>query len=984
MPFYSRRSKVPSSPDSPSASSQTRSNSSTLSTRNETPPREQRNLEHRPSIMTGASERQPPLPPRGILRQPPSLSSASSSRPGDDVVPPSPTTRSNTPHRSEIMGTTKRASLSVLSAGDSRGEKRFSLPVAQLPAASDAHLAHVEDDRDDYMSAPLTPLLHPKVRSVRIADNESDRLARACGQLPASFTTTRPRSTSCTVPSSAQRDGGDELSNRGREKQRRASTGLARPRSRSLSRCPLDRSEKPPPPPYQPPEPFEALRELNVLLQRENQRLEDYIEVEDFLQEKEKEAEARQKRLERIARGEFEHRRDEDAKATVRPRVFGAPLLDALDRSSMPIVIGGQQHEIPTVVHACIEELYRTGIYQNDLFRALPDRARLVELVRTFDDMPLGSAASPTSVLRHASMADVCALLSSFVNSLPNALLDRTIHNALWTWCVRPAVARDDAKREQEMKAEMERYAKAPPKMWRKRSQSEPKTPPSASATPQSHKTPDELRREMIEKERPQVAIARLVLQLIPVENLSLLAYLCAFFTQIPLCPDNGLTFEDIARIFGNRLLGGPSKNAARVLMVWLLNRWSRISAGLFDIEDGVSTKAQKNRETSKPMYSARRPPTPAELDPPKDEDYVAPDEDALYGGYMRDFHLESPSQSRTGRPYSSSVSSQGSSSTYASTAQSELGDTYPFGGSLPYDSGMTLPRRTEHGDRPRASSIPQDRLLRVIEEHEDHQAGRPREFLIPRTPFTAHGSSDEQEFLQKNDFFRADPMRRTRTSDSVYSSEETDEGGYFGDLEPSILRRKTSSSIPRPEFQGDMDASAGYADRRASTPGLPLIKDELSSALERISELERELRVRSQDTEHDAFEPLHPNTDTDGFPAGPPVTSELARTWQGDTGSPNIEQDVVSVKRELNAALSERDDAPVSRTGADAPIGSGRNIVATLRQHHFRQAQPAWISYPILEMSRIRRRAWGTPASAVSNTFCRPYHICSASLAAY
>ncbi|EED82978.1 predicted protein [Postia placenta Mad-698-R] len=733
--------------------------------------------------MAGASEGQPPLPPRGILRQPPSLSSASSSRPGDAVVPPSPTTRSNTPRHSETMGTTKRASLPMLSAGNSRFDKRFSLPATQLSAVGDTHSAHLEDDRDDHMSAPLTPLLHPK--------------------------------------------------------------------------------------------------------------------------EKEKEAEVRQQRLERIARGEVEHRRDEDAKAKVRPRVFGAPLLDALDRSSTPIVIGGQQHEIPTVVHACIEELYRTGIYQNDLFRALPDRARLVELVRTFDDMPLGSAASPASVLRNASMADVCALLSSFVNSLPNALLDRTIHNALWTWCVRPAVARDDAKREQEMKAEMERYAKAPPKMWRKRSQSEPKTPPSASATPQPHKTPDELRREMIEKERPQVAIARLVLQLIPVENLSLLAYLCAFFTQIPLCPDNGLTFEDIARIFGNRLLGGPSKNAARVLMVWLLNRWSRISAGLFDIEDGVSTKAQKNRETSKPMYSARRPPTPAELDPPKDEDCVAPDEDALYGGYMRDFHLESPSQSRMGRPYSSSVSSQGSSSTYASTAQSELADAYPFGGCLPSDSGMAFPRRTEHGDRPRASSIPQDRLLRVIEEHEDHQGGRPRGFLIPRTPFT-----DEQEFLQKNDFFRADPMHRTKTSDSVYSSEETDEGGYFGDLETSILCRKPSLSMSRPEFQNDVDPSAGYAKPRALTPSLPLVKDDLTSALERISELERELRVRSQDIEDYALEPPHSNADTDSSPVGPPVTSERPRTSQGDAGTPDIEQDVVSVKRELNVALSERDDA--------------------------------------------------------------------------
>ena len=61
-----------------------------------------------------------------------------------------------------------------------------------------------------------------------------------------------------------------------------------------------------------------------------------------------------------------------------------------------------------------------------------------------------------------------------------------------------------------------------------------------------------------------------------------LIVYLCAFFTQVPLCLENGITFEDIGRIFGPPVFGGPVP-AARCMMVWFLKRWNRVSDGLLD-----------------------------------------------------------------------------------------------------------------------------------------------------------------------------------------------------------------------------------------------------------------------------------------------------------------------------------------------------------------------------------------------------------------
>jgi len=84
--------------------------------------------------------------------------------------------------------------------------------------------------------------------------------------------------------------------------------------------------------------------------------------------------------------------------------------------------------------------------------------------------------------------------------------------------------------------------------------------------------------------ETGQVTVARDLLRLLPTHSFSLIVYLCAFFTQVPLCPENGITFEDIGRIFGPPVFGGPVP-AARRMMVWFLKRWNRVSDGLLDAD---------------------------------------------------------------------------------------------------------------------------------------------------------------------------------------------------------------------------------------------------------------------------------------------------------------------------------------------------------------------------------------------------------------
>lgn len=272
------------------------------------------------------------------------------------------------------------------------------------------------------------------------------------------------------------------------------------------------------------------------------------------------------------------------------PDVVGAALEDVVLYASTSIPIGDYQHDLPVVVVACVEELTRTGekhpvsflrtnmltglsgIYQSGLFRALPNRDRHLQLIDIFDKSEdLGIHFS----MRGQAMPDICALLSTFISSLPNPLVEPNIYSALWQWCVKPSVKREDARRQEEEEEEEDRRARGSP-------------PRTASTHPRER---DDIRLSADrELEGDQLCIAQILLRLLPISSLSLLIYLCGFFTQLPLCPDNGIQFEDVARIFGPRLLGGTSKVVSQKMMAWLLLRWQQVSEAMFSDNCGMSS----------------------------------------------------------------------------------------------------------------------------------------------------------------------------------------------------------------------------------------------------------------------------------------------------------------------------------------------------------------------------------------------------------
>lgn len=212
--------------------------------------------------------------------------------------------------------------------------------------------------------------------------------------------------------------------------------------------------------------------------------------------------------------------------------------------------IRGYRHELPTIVSTCIEELYRTGIYRPGLFRDLPNRLRLVSLIEVFNAPP---SYGQSITVRTESTADICALLTTYLNSLPQPLVPPSLFTCFWQWCVLPSVHREGTR---------DRYTASQWIMaWASRDEDE-------------------------EFSKVEIAVAQILLHLLPANQLSLFVYLCAFFTQVPLCPENGITFDDIGGLFGEALVGGEDTNQGKELLVWFLRRWRTISEGLLDGEE--------------------------------------------------------------------------------------------------------------------------------------------------------------------------------------------------------------------------------------------------------------------------------------------------------------------------------------------------------------------------------------------------------------
>jgi hypothetical protein len=207
--------------------------------------------------------------------------------------------------------------------------------------------------------------------------------------------------------------------------------------------------------------------------------------------------------------------------------------------------------------------------------------------------------------LRAESTADVCALLLTYLKELPEPVLTPYLFNAFWNWSVRPSVKREDERMRKEQDEEED---------LRTRFFQTGQRPPRPSRRVLYEKA--RLRAAQDETaETGQVTIARDLLRLLPTHSFSLIVYLCAFFTQVPLCPENGITFEDIGRIFGPPVFGGPVP-AARRMMVWFLKRWNRVSDGLLDADpnsngsedaDGATTGSSPSLLLKRDMRNLER-----------------------------------------------------------------------------------------------------------------------------------------------------------------------------------------------------------------------------------------------------------------------------------------------------------------------------------------------------------------------------------------
>jgi hypothetical protein len=197
--------------------------------------------------------------------------------------------------------------------------------------------------------------------------------------------------------------------------------------------------------------------------------------------------------------------------------------------------------------------------------------------------------------LRAESTADICALLLTYLKELPEPVLTPYLFNAFWNWSVRPSVKREDERMRKEQDEEED---------FRTRFFQTGQRPQRPSGRVLYEKA--RLRAAQDETaETGQVTVARDLLRLLPTHSFSLIVYLCAFFTQVPLCPENGITFEDIGRIFGPPVFGGPVP-AARRMMVWFLKRWNRVSDGLLDA-DTNSNDADGATTGSSPQLLLRR-----------------------------------------------------------------------------------------------------------------------------------------------------------------------------------------------------------------------------------------------------------------------------------------------------------------------------------------------------------------------------------------
>jgi hypothetical protein len=215
----------------------------------------------------------------------------------------------------------------------------------------------------------------------------------------------------------------------------------------------------------------------------------------------------------------------------------------------------------------------------------LPNRRRCDELVDYFN---YGPCFGEGFNLKDESTPDVCCLLSTFLMALPEPLIDPALFEPLFHWCVKPSCKRDDKKRDVEAKYEDDARMAA-----QRRGEQIKRRDFASKTSPVRWTKKEERKNEELEKQ--QIAIAVILFKLLPSAHFALLVYLLGFFTELPICPDNGMTLEESTKKFAEKLMGGGKAHSRKVMM-WLLTRWPRILDGLFSESRSTYEETKKSK----------------------------------------------------------------------------------------------------------------------------------------------------------------------------------------------------------------------------------------------------------------------------------------------------------------------------------------------------------------------------------------------------
>ena len=127
---------------------------------------------------------------------------------------------------------------------------------------------------------------------------------------------------------------------------------------------------------------------------------------------------------------------------------------------------------------------------------------------------------------------DICALLTTYLSSLPKPSLSPFLSLPIWDWC---GLEDDETDANQHQDPSGRRLSSIP--------------------LARTYMNPTEIN---------HLYIAQLLLHLLPSPNFSLPVYLLAFFSQVVLVREEngvGISMDDLARMFGGRIFDGGSSS---------------------------------------------------------------------------------------------------------------------------------------------------------------------------------------------------------------------------------------------------------------------------------------------------------------------------------------------------------------------------------------------------------------------------------------